>query len=78
MTTPLTTVRRAKGSTGPRPAPPAPLADEARRYVVENAVRWAMNMLVDVLANHSRALAEPQREALKRAVSALADYRETP
>lgn len=48
--------------------------NDGRQILVENAVRWASNILVEVQSNHGRFLTEPQSEALRRACMALADF----
>jgi len=46
-----------------------------RVAVVRAAVRWAKNMLVEVLGNHSKHLSPGEREPIKRAIEALGEFR---
>ena len=47
---------------------------EARRAVVEHAVRWALNMVAEVLLNHGSHMSERQRGPLKRASQCLQSF----
>lgn len=40
------------------------------------AVRWSMNMLVEVLGNHGRHIHDKDRDCLRSAIRELAKYRE--
>jgi hypothetical protein len=51
------------------------MTPEARVEIVRAAVRWATNILVEVAGNHSRWLTDTQRDAVKRAIEALGDFR---
>jgi hypothetical protein len=49
----------------------------AKRYaIIEHAVRWTSNILVEVLGNHGKILNDAKRNALKRATDALADFQQ--
>lgn len=52
----------------------APVRDDWRHVEIDIAVRWCGNILNELIGNHSRFLTTPQRNALKQAVQALADY----
>lgn len=47
--------------------------DNTRREIVAHAVRWAQNMLVEVLSSHGSKLEPHVRRGLHAATSALAD-----
>jgi ABC-type polar amino acid transport system ATPase subunit len=51
------------------------MTEETRMVVVEHDVRWASNMLNEVMANHGRILTKEQREALKTAQAGFAEFR---
>lgn len=51
-----------------------PITTETRLEVVENGVRWAGNILADVVQNRAKVLSDEQRDALKRAQAALTDF----
>lgn len=44
---------------------------ESRESVARSAVRWARNMLVDVLGNHGGYISPDLRKAIRDAVEAL-------
>lgn len=44
---------------------------ETRKAIVEHAVRWAANILNEVLSNHGHVLPADARECLKQASHAL-------
>lgn len=50
------------------------MTNETKQAIVSNAVRWASNMLVEVLGNYHQILSKEQHDALKRSVSALQDF----
>ena len=49
---------------------------ETRKEIVLHAVRWATNMLVEVLSNHGAYLYESDRVALKQATLSLCEITE--
>jgi protein-tyrosine-phosphatase len=52
------------------------VTDDTRREIVREAVRWASNIVIEVTSNHHNVLTPAQREALRRAVKAMADFRD--
>lgn len=42
--------------------------------VASNAVRWAGNILAEVLTNHGRFLTDAERAGLKKALDGLAEF----
>lgn len=61
-----------------QPVPPSvstPVTIGERMAMVDVAVRWSSNILIEVVGNHGRVMSNDQRSALKRAVAALAEYR---
>jgi len=49
------------------------MSDETRLELVLAAVRWASNMLAEVLSNHARAVGPNGADKLRGAVSLLSD-----
>lgn len=49
----------------------APITYRERQIIAEHAIRWARNILTEVLSNHGRFLSEHQRDTLRAAVTAL-------
>jgi hypothetical protein len=46
----------------------------ARKAVIDNAVRWCNNILVEVMGNHGRVLSDEQRDCIRTATQALGDF----
>ena len=46
----------------------------ARETAVDHAVRWASNILVEVLSNHGEHLPETKRRHLRAAIQELGEY----
>lgn len=49
------------------------MSHEVRVAIVEHAIRWATNILVEVLHNHGRALPQEVRIPLHDAIQKLGD-----
>jgi len=47
---------------------------ETRIALIDNAVRWANNMITEVQCNHGGQLGKRKRTALRAVVTALGDY----
>ena len=48
--------------------------EERRAAIVENAVRWCQNILVEVQANHAEHITPNERRCLRTAISHLTEY----
>jgi hypothetical protein len=45
---------------------------EIRKHLLLHAIRWASNILVEVLANHGKSVSEAGADQLRKAIAALA------
>jgi len=73
MTKPMKLDLRPRGSNEPPGKPLPRITDAERKTVVDHAVRWTLNILVEVLGNHGEHMPVARRDAIKAAVRSLGD-----